>query len=155
MKRAVILVLGVVLASSMVAAAVARTPRHAARAHAATFFTLNLTRTKAGSVLTNTSGSILYEFSKDPAKKDTCAAIKGCAKIWEPQPTTGNDTAGPGVKASLISSIEVKTVGYKQITYAGHPLYVYAPAPTRASVIGTASDGGHWYALNAKGQAVK
>jgi predicted lipoprotein with Yx(FWY)xxD motif len=150
MKRTLVLVLGVLLSFSSVAA-LARTGRHPPKAHAASFYTLNIVKTKAGEVLVNTSGSILYEFSRDPVKKDTCVRIKGCVKVWEPMPTTGNDSAGPGVHASLISTVK----SLKQITYAGHPLYIYVPAPTHVSAIGTKADGGYWYALNAQGHPVK
>jgi predicted lipoprotein with Yx(FWY)xxD motif len=148
MKRMLVLLAGVLLSFSSVAA-LARTRPDPPKARAASFYTLNLVTTKAGKVLANTSGSILYEFSRDPAKKDTCVKIKGCEKVWYPMAVTGHDSAGPGVHASLISSVK------GQITYAGHPLYIYLPAATSVSAVGSRADGGYWYALNAEGRAVK
>jgi predicted lipoprotein with Yx(FWY)xxD motif len=107
-----------------------------------------------GKILENSAGSILYEFTLDKPKKDSCTAIAGCSTVWVPQPAEGTPSAGPGAKRSLISSINLSTGG-KQLTYAGHPLYIYAALPTRTSYVGAKQFGGHWYALNAKGNAVK
>jgi hypothetical protein len=69
-------------------------------------------------------------------------------------PVAGKPSAGPGVKASLLSSIALPG-GVDQVTYAGHPLYIYAAAPTLTSYVGAKQFGGKWYAINAKGHAVK
>jgi predicted lipoprotein with Yx(FWY)xxD motif len=154
-QRTVVLFIGIILASSG-AAALARTQSRHTPAHQAAFYTLNVRSTKLGKILANTSGSILYEFTGDHKKKDTCIRIKGCAKRWTPMPTTGHDSAGPGVHASLISSISLpKPYGYRQITYAGHPLYIFTSAPTSTSYVGTHEYGGRWDALTVRGKAVK
>lgn len=156
MKRALILLTAVLLTCSS-AVALADTHGGTPRAHPAlVFHTLNLKQTKLGKILVNTSGSIMFEFTRDHTKKDTCIAIKGCSSVWQPMPTTGGDTAGPGVRRSLISSIKLPaSIGYSQITYAGHPLYVFLADATSISYVGTQADGGHWYALSAAGKAVK
>ncbi len=123
-------------------------------ARGALFHTIELRKTSLGKVLVNASGSILYEFSRDPAKKDTCVKISGCSEIWPAMPVQGRPSAGSGVSAGLLSTISLPG-GVSQVTYAGHPLYIYAAAPTSTSYVGAKQFGGTWYAVNAKGHAVK
>ena len=66
----------------------------------------------------------------------------------------GKPSAGPGVRASLLSTINLAG-GNNQVVYAGHPLYIYEAAPASTSYAGTKEFGGRWYAINAKGHAVK
>jgi predicted lipoprotein with Yx(FWY)xxD motif len=149
--------LGLVIAITLLApAAVAVASTHARHfAQQATFFTLNLKKTSLGKILVNTSGSVLYQFTGDHPKKDTCVKIKGCASAWTPMPTTGQDSAGPGVKSSLISSIALpKPFGYRQVTYAGHPLYIFASSPTSTSYAGEHEYGHSWDAVSSTGKAV-
>jgi predicted lipoprotein with Yx(FWY)xxD motif len=47
---------------------------------------------------------------------------------WPAITTTGAPVAGPGVNASLLGSVRRKNVG-RQVTYAGHPLYLFDQAP--------------------------
>jgi predicted lipoprotein with Yx(FWY)xxD motif len=82
--------------------------------------------------------------------------VSECATIWPPLTTSGRPQAGPGVKASLLSTIKLSN-GRKQVTYAGWPLYLYAPSTTRGetSYIGFESFGGKWDAVTAAGKLVK
>jgi hypothetical protein len=70
--------------------------------------------------------------------------------------SSGRPTAGPGVNASLLSTIRLAN-GSTQVTYAGHPLYRYAAASERAetSYAGVKQFGGKWYAVSATGSNVK
>ncbi len=116
-----------------------------------------LRKTKLGKILVNTAGTTLFEFSKDPPKTDTCVKHTGCTTNWIPQAESGKPTAGPGARSSLLSTINVKALGERQLTYAGHPLYIDARAtgPGQTSYVGTKEFGGTWDAINAKGRAVK
>jgi len=69
-------------------------------------------------------------------------------------PVAGKPSAGSGVRASRLSTIATPE-GIRQVTYAGHPLYIYAAAPKLISYVGVKQFGGNWYALNASGQIVK
>ena len=51
---------------------------------------------------------------------------------WPAVFTSGKPVAGPGVKASLLGQVFRKGLG-NQVTYAGHPLYLFDPAPGLAS----------------------
>ena len=124
-------------------------------AGASGFRSVYLRNTKLGKILVNTAGTTLFEFSKDPAKKDTCVQHAGCTSIWIPQGESAKPTAGPGVHASLVSTIAAD--GERQLTYAGHPLYIDSATtkPGQTSYVGTKQFGGTWDAIDAKGHAVK
>jgi predicted lipoprotein with Yx(FWY)xxD motif len=113
--------------------------------------TVQLRHTSLGSILVSSSGRTLYEFTRDHANKNSCTAIRGCSQAWPSLRAGGRPTAGSGVKASLLS-----TAG-GQVTYAGHPLYLYSgdSGPGKTSYVGVKQFGGAWYALNASGGAVK
>jgi predicted lipoprotein with Yx(FWY)xxD motif len=152
-KRTCIFLVGVLLAAAS-GSALASTGSAVPTVRPAFFHTVELRKTKLGKILVNSAGSILYEFTKDGKKKDTCAAISGCLTTWPALQVQGKPSAGAGVHASLLSTIALPEGG-SQVTYAGHPLYIYADAPTSTSYAGTHQFGGTWDAVNAKGQAVK
>jgi predicted lipoprotein with Yx(FWY)xxD motif len=125
-------------------------------AHAGRAAKVQLRNTSLGKILVNASGFTLYSFTKDPRNKDTCVKISGCTEVWKGLSTSAKPTAGPGVKASLVSTITLPG-GTKQVTYGGHPLYLYVPASERAetSYVGAMQFGGRGYAVNAAGKTVK
>ena len=118
--------------------------------------TVALRHTSLGEVLVSASGRTLYEFSKDHTNKDSCATISGCSEIWPPLRSSGKPTAGAGLRASLLSTITLAG-GIKQITYAGHPLYLYSgdSGPGETAYVGARQFGGSWDAINASGHPVK
>jgi predicted lipoprotein with Yx(FWY)xxD motif len=125
-------------------------------AHASRAAKVQLRNTSLGKLLVNASGFTLYSFTKDPRNKNTCVKISGCSEIWRGLSSTAKPMAGSGVKASLLSTITLPG-GTKQVTYAGHPLYLYVPAAERAetSYVGVLQFGGRWYGVNAAGKTVK
>lgn len=151
MKRTYVLLVIVLLAALAVSTIESAVPS----AHASNFRSVYLRKTKLGKILVNTAGTTLFEFSKDPPKKDICVKQAGCITSWIPQEATGKPTAGPGVRTSLLSTIKV--LGERQLTYAGHPLYIdiATTKPGETSKVGTKQFGGKWYAINAEGHAVK
>jgi len=151
MKRTY-LFLAVPLASAVSAATVASAQRSLPVAHSSRAATVQLRRTNLGSVLVSSSGHTLYEFTKDHANKNSCAAISGCSAVWPSLKASGRPTAGPGIKASLLSSIS-----RNQVTYAGHPLYTYSgdSGPGKTAYVGVKQFGGTWYAISASGGTVR
>ena len=127
-----------------------------ASAHAARAQQILLRRTSFGRVLTDSSGFVVYHFSRDTGKKNTCITVSECSTTWPALTTSGTPTAGPGVSASLLSTIRLPN-GQRQVTYAGHPLYRYAAATERgeAGYAGVRQFGGTWYALSSSGGNVK
>jgi predicted lipoprotein with Yx(FWY)xxD motif len=150
MKRSYVF-LAVALASTASAATAASADPGVPAARASHSATVQLRRTNLGSILVSSSGRTLYEFTRDRAGKNSCAAISGCSEVWPALNASGRPSAGAGVKASLLS-----TSG-RQVTYAGHPLYTYSgdSGPGATSYVGVKQFGGTWYGVNAAGGAVK
>jgi predicted lipoprotein with Yx(FWY)xxD motif len=154
MKRTKIL-LACVLAAIAGGAAAADAQSAGASAHASRAAEVLLRHTSLGSILETSTGFTLYEFTRDHGSEDSCVKVHGCAQAWPALTTSGQPSAGPGVKASLLSSIRIAG-GARQVTYAGHPLYTYV-ADSRGSTdyVGVSAFGGYWYALSASGHTVK
>ncbi|HEY2536203.1 MAG TPA: hypothetical protein VGI24_04385 [Solirubrobacteraceae bacterium] len=125
-------------------------------AHAARAAKVTLRHTRLGNILATSSGFTLYEFTRDHGASNSCVRISGCSESWPALTTSGRPTAGPGVKASLLSSTRISG-GKTQVTYAGHPLYLYSgdSGPGETSYVGESMFGGRWYALSASGGAVR
>jgi predicted lipoprotein with Yx(FWY)xxD motif len=155
MRRIQILLAGL-LASLAGACTAASAQAPSGTAHAARAAKVQLRSTSLGKILVNASGFTLYRFTRDPRNKDTCVAVSECAQTWPPLTTTGRPIAGTGAKASLLSTIRLPN-GRNQVTYAGHPLYLYAPASERGETgyAGFTSFGGTWDAVSAAGKLVK
>ena len=103
-----------------------------------------------GSVLVTAADQPVYILSTDPSGSSKCTG--SCAKTWKPLSVSGSPSAGSGASASLLSSFK-RSDGTTQVLYDKHALYTHAGSASSAA--GTASDGGVWYLINAKGQAVK
>jgi predicted lipoprotein with Yx(FWY)xxD motif len=162
MRRVQLLLAGL-LATGAAAGATAAAQAHSATAHAAKTAKVQLRHTSKGKILVNASGFTLYRFTKDPRNKDTCISSPGegygsesCTEVWPPLTTTGKPIAGAGVKSSLLGTIKLPG-GRKQVTYAGHPLYLYKPAsgPGETGYIGAKSFGGTWEGVSVTGGLVK
>ena len=148
---------GALAAAAVVAALVAPAGASATpAAHAARAQKIQLRHTSLGSVIVDSSGFTLYRFSKDSGKQNTCLKTSECSTTWPALETSGQPTVGPGLKASLVSTIALPG-GKRQVTYAGHPLYRYAAGTERGetSYAGVKQFGGTWYAVSASGGNVK
>lgn len=152
MKRCV-LVAGVLIAAVSYTALASAQPT----ARKASGATVEVHETIYGAtILVDSSGFTLYEFSKDPKKKDRCVKIRGCQEVWPPLEVSGAPTAGPGVNAALLSTITLPG-GASQVTYAGHALYSHPadPGPAETYYIGAKEFKGRWYGVNAEGKKLK
>ncbi len=124
MKRTCIFLLGALLSAASISAVASAQGPHAT-ANAARSAKVGLRHTALGTILVSASGRTLYEFTRDRAHNNTCVKIGGCSEIWPALTTSGKPTAAPGVRASLLSTIKLPG-GVKQVTYAGHALYLYS-----------------------------
>ena len=133
--------------------AVSLATQSSARAASAT--KVELRHTRLGSILTTSSGLTLYLFTRDRRDEDSCAKVSGCLRAWPALETSSQPSAGPGVKASLLSTIRISG-GARQVTYDGHALYTFAgDTPGDVSYVGEDGFGGDWDAVSASGAAVK
>jgi predicted lipoprotein with Yx(FWY)xxD motif len=149
-------ILAAALTAALAAVLAAATAGAASSAHAARVQKIQLRHTSFGKVLVDSRGFVAYRFSKDTGKKNTCLMVSECSTTWPPLTSSGQPTAGPGVKSSLLSTIKLSG-GQRQVTYAGHPLYRYALStePGEDGYQGVKQFGGTWYAVSASGANVK
>jgi predicted lipoprotein with Yx(FWY)xxD motif len=117
--------------------------------------TVKLAHSSAGAILVNAKGRTLYLFTADGKNSDHCIKSSACIAAWPPLTVSGKPTAGAGVKASLLGTISIGG-GRKQVTYAGHPLYLFTEdsGPASTGYFGASSFGGTWYGVSATGSAV-
>lgn len=109
--------------------------------------------TEYGSYLVDGADRSLYLFEADQPGKSTC--YDECAQEWPPLTITGEVEAGDGIDAGKLATIERKS-GKQQVTYDGHPLYLYKkdeqPGQTKGQDI--MDSGAEWYLLKASGTKV-
>jgi len=114
--------------------------------------TVDVRKTKLGTVLVDAQGRTLYDFAKDKNGKSACAGA--CAKFWPPLMTSGRPKAGTGAQAKLLGT--TKRANGTQVTYAGHPLYRYA-GDTKAGQTngqGSTNFGAAWWVLAPNGHQI-
>jgi len=116
--------------------------------------TVSLRSTKLGKVLVNAKGWTLYLFAKDRNGRSSCTGA--CAKNWPPLIVRTKPTAGAGIKTSLLGTT-IRSDGRKQVTYNHHPLYTFVVDKQAGQTKGEGLNafGAHWWAVSAKGTAVK
>jgi predicted lipoprotein with Yx(FWY)xxD motif len=78
---------------------------------------------KTATILTNASGMTLYYFTADTATTTACSG--SCASMWPPLLSVGSGV--PASAAALPGTLNALTdANGSQVTYNGHPLYVYS-----------------------------
>jgi predicted lipoprotein with Yx(FWY)xxD motif len=105
-----------------------------------------------GTILVDSQGRTLYLFEKDSGSQSACFA--DCARAWPPLRDSGKPTVGSGLNAALVGTTS-RSDGMPQVTYNGHPLYLFAgdENPGDAAGQGSTAFGGAWYALDPSGNA--
>jgi predicted lipoprotein with Yx(FWY)xxD motif len=113
---------------------------------------VTLHKTKLGNVLATSSGRTLYLFMAD--KRGRSACYGKCATFWPPLMKKGALRAGAGVQARLLGTTKRKN-GQSQVTYKGHPLYLFKLDKGAGQVKGQGQNffGGKWFAVSASGGA--
>lgn len=122
-----------------------------ASGQAATIGTANVA--SLGNVLVDSQGRTVYLFQKDSGTTSAC--LGPCASAWPPIRGNGSPTVGSGLNASLAGTAP-RSDGKPQVTYNGHPLYLFSgdQNPGDANGQGSTAFGGGWFALNAAGSPV-
>jgi predicted lipoprotein with Yx(FWY)xxD motif len=139
------------------AAAAAVVTHHSSGSRAASNATaghVTLHKTTLGKVLATSSGRTLYLFMRDKHGRSACYGQ--CVGYWPPLVKKGAVRAGTGVKSKLLGTTKRKN-GKRQVTYAGHPLYLYKLDSGAGQVSGQGQNffGGKWYVVSAAGTAIK
>ena len=124
-------------------------PSTAANARA----TVTVASTSLGKILVDSQGRSLYLFKQDAGNKSTCSGE--CASAWPPLIAKGKPTAGRGAQASMLGTVK-RDDGSMQVTYHGHPLYLFAgdQQPGQVSGEGSTAFGAPWLALSASGNQI-
>jgi predicted lipoprotein with Yx(FWY)xxD motif len=115
--------------------------------------TVGLATTGLGKILVDSSGRTIYLFKKDSGTRSACSGA--CASAWPPVRANGKPTVGPGANASLVGTT-ARSDGTPQLTYNGHPLYLYQgdEKPGETAGQGSTAFGAAWYALSPAGNQV-
>jgi predicted lipoprotein with Yx(FWY)xxD motif len=150
--RGVAVVAALSIAPALAVPALAGAQQHAAARKPAGTIRVEKS-SKYGSILVTASGRTLYLLTADSVGKSAC--MSSCSAIWPPLTSKGKPKAGKGVKRKLLGTIE-RGNGVRQVTYDGHPLYMYAGDTGAGQVNGEGiqSFGGTWYVLGGGGIAV-
>jgi predicted lipoprotein with Yx(FWY)xxD motif len=129
--------------------ATAATPKTTSGASA----TVGIAHSSLGSILVDSTGRTLYLFKADVGSKSACTGA--CASAWPPLLATGKPTGGSGLTASKITTI-TRSGGNQQVTYNGHPLYLYAgdKKPGDLTGQGVTAFGAAWFVLTPAGNQV-
>ena len=108
---------------------------------------------KLGKILVDSKGDTVYLFQKDTSTKSTCSGA--CASAWPPVRVGGKPSVGGGLSAGKLGTTP-RSDGKPQVTYAGHPLYLYQgdSQPGDATGQGINAFGALWYVVSSSGGAV-
>ena len=112
--------------------------------------TVGVSSTGLGQILVNSQALTLYLFKADQGTKSACTGA--CAAAWPPLLVTGKPTVGSGINASLVGTA-TRPEGKTQVTYNGHPLYLFAHDQKAGETNGqgVSAFGASWFALNSAG----
>jgi predicted lipoprotein with Yx(FWY)xxD motif len=111
--------------------------------------TVKIADSSLGKILVDGKGRTLYLFTADGKNMNSMKCDAQCLKLWPPM--EGKPKAGAGADAKLINTTDL--AGKTQATYAGHPLYYYAPDKAAGDVKGQGIDK-VWYVIDAHGKAI-
>jgi predicted lipoprotein with Yx(FWY)xxD motif len=123
-------------------------------APAASGTALSVRNTSLGTILTDGRGFTLYAFEADQGTTSACSGA--CAAAWPPAAATSSSPqVGTGVTPSLVGQA-MRADGTAQLTYAGHPVYLFVhdTAPGSTSGQGLQAFGARWDVLTPTGQEV-
>jgi len=115
--------------------------------------TVGITKSSLGSIVVNSNSRTLYLFTADVGTQSSCNGA--CVAKWPPLLATGKLTAGKGLTAAKLGTIP-RSAGTRQITYNGHPLYLFVKdkKPGDVKGQGVIAFGAAWFALSPSGSEI-
>ena len=144
-------------AAATAAPAAARTtsagPPAAAKTTSAPSATVRVANSPLGRILVGANGRTLYLFKADRGTKSAC--MGACAMAWPPLLATGKPSVGTGLTASKLATT-TRSDGSKQLTYNGHPLYLFIKDHKPGDVTGQGLNafGAGWFVLSPAGKQI-
>jgi predicted lipoprotein with Yx(FWY)xxD motif len=115
--------------------------------------TVGVAGSGVGDALVDSHNRSVYLFAKDPHGKSAC--LGACARAWPPLRSTGKPAVGAGANAALLGTTP-RSDGPPQVTYNGHPLYLYLGdnAPRAINGQGRTAFGGAWFVVSPSGNRI-
>jgi predicted lipoprotein with Yx(FWY)xxD motif len=106
-----------------------------------------------GQILVNSTGRTLYLFKADTGHRSACSGA--CATAWPPLLATGKRTVDAGLTASKLGTIG-RSGGKRQVTYNGHPLYLFVKdhKPGDVHGQGVVAFGAAWFVVSPAGKQI-
>src|SRR3954453_5667350 len=113
---------------------------------------VNVRGTALGKILVDGNGRSLYLFEADTANKSNCSGP--CLSSW-PALASGTVPAARGALPGRFAPIAAAG-GKRQVTYNGHPLYLYAGDQKAGDTAGQGLKdfGAEWYVLSPSGSKI-
>ena len=108
---------------------------------------------RLGRILVDSQGRTLYLFKADSGAKSSC--FGACAVAWPPLRTGAKPVLAGGASAGLVGTIS-RSDGARQVTYNGHPLYLFVKdhKPGDVNGQGLTASGAAWFAVSAAGNQI-
>jgi len=103
-----------------------------------------------GKYLTDTTGKTLYLYTPDTSAASTCSGK--CIANWPAFVTNGAPQAGTGATASMLGT-SPRSDGTTQVTYNGHPLYLFSGDKSAGDMSGQGKSG-TWFMVSAAGAQI-
>jgi len=115
--------------------------------------TLYAYKTSVGEAVGTIAGVVVYSNTTESSGHFSCTT-SSCTATWHPWLTYGvKVVAASGVQQSLIGTVK-RHDGSIQMTYGGHPLYIYAHN-LNAVQANAQGAGGVWYVVGTDGNVIK
>jgi predicted lipoprotein with Yx(FWY)xxD motif len=114
--------------------------------------TVVVAQTSLGQILQDAQGRTLYLFKKDTGTTSECNGA--CAAAWPPL-QANQPTAGSGADAAKLGAT-TRSDGSKQVTYNGHPLYLFTGDQNAGDTNGEGLNafGATWFVVSPAGNEV-
>ena len=111
---------------------------------------VSMRSTTLGSVLVDSRGHTLYVFDLDRGAKSSCTGT--CTALWHALLTSSKPVALRGVAASKLGMAK-RASGKFQVTFMGHPLYLFVGDKKAGDVRGASI--AHWAAFSPTGTRLR
>jgi predicted lipoprotein with Yx(FWY)xxD motif len=124
-----------------------------ASGHSSANTTITVRHDKLGAYLADARGRALYLFEADTGGASSC--YSACASVWPPLTGATTGTPSRGVTRTLLGTTKRKD-GSAEVTYDGHPLYLYAGDAAAGAINGQGLNqfGAKWYLVAPNGKKI-
>jgi predicted lipoprotein with Yx(FWY)xxD motif len=115
--------------------------------------TVRVANSRLGRILVDSTGRTLYLFKADVGTKTKC--FGACATAWPPLRTGVKPAVRSGARAALVGTTK-RPDGARQVTYNGHPLYLFIKdhKPGDVTGQGVTAFGATWFAVSPAGKQI-